>query len=94
MTTETQTRSETMNATASYHISNLGAAGKGITTDQDGYVHLTAQGWYDAPMDWGSDWDGDDDDDAKMERCEEMAQEAIEATAAAEGAIDDWRTRQ
>lgn len=73
--------------TKSYHVSNLGTAGRRITTDLDGYVHLTAAGWMAAPMDWGPDWD----DESRLEQCEEMAAEARNATAAAEAAIEEWR---
>jgi len=74
----------------SYHKSNLGAFGDNLPTDQDGYVHLTAEGWANAPMDWGSDEisdsDSDDERDRKLkyqrEECERMAAEARAATVA------------
>ena len=74
----------------SYHISKLGAFSRGIRTDLDGYVHLTAEDWLAAPMDWGTEWDGADEDD-QLERCEELAAEARAATVAAEKGIDEWR---
>ena len=75
--------------TESYHASNLGSAGSGVTTDQAGYVHLTADSWMDAPMDWGTDW-ADASDEDRLAECEELAAESRAATAAAEAGIAAW----
>lgn len=79
----------------SFHISNLGSFGGTITTDLDGYVHLTADAWLDAPMDWGfSDADDDDDDDdARHYMAECLAEESRTAVRDAEAALSEWRDR-
>lgn len=72
----------------SYHISNLGSFGGGIPTDMDGYVHLTAEGWMEAPMDWaGNKLEGDD----LVEWAEERADEAVRLTDEANAAVEEWR---
>lgn len=78
-----------MTATTSFHKSNLGTFGANLPADLAGYVHLTAEGWMTAPLD-GMAWQGYDDD-AKQERCEEMATEAREAVEAAEKELAAWQ---
>lgn len=74
--------------TTSFHKSNLGAFGENLPCDLNGYVHTTTEGWMCAPLD-GMAWQ-DYDEDAKEERCEEMAAEAREAVALAEKALAEW----
>ena len=65
-----------------YHISNLGAFGRGIPTDTDGYVHLTAAGWLAAPV--------DAEGAMTEEQAEELAEAARAGTAAANNEAADW----
>lgn len=76
----------------SFHKTNFGRFGESLPCDQEGYVHLTAEAWLKAPMDWGH-IEGTEEEIAeyKEERCEEMAQEAIAATNEAEKALIDWQ---
>lgn len=76
-------------ATTTFHKSDLGRFGENLPCDLDGYVHLTAEGWMSANLD-GMAWHGYDDD-AKEERCWEMAEEAREAVAVAEKALAEWQ---
>lgn len=65
--------------TTTFHKSNFGRYGESLPCDQDGYVHLTATGWRKA---------GYSKADAK-----ERAEQAKEAVARAEAALDEWRSR-
>lgn len=76
-------------ATKSFHSSALGMFGHNLPTDQDGYVHLTPEGWLSAPMDWGPGWD----EESKATEAKQMAEEAIEMTAVDEAALEEWRAR-
>jgi len=74
--------------TTSFHKSNLGAFGEHLVTDMDGYVHLTAEEWLDAPIDFaGETWS----EDALDGWAEIQAEEARKAVAAAEAALHNWR---
>lgn len=75
--------------TTTFHKSNFGRFGDNLPCDLDGYAHTTAEGWMNAPLD-GMAWQGYDDE-AKEDRCEEMAAEAREAVAAAKKALGEWQ---
>lgn len=66
-------------ATKSFHHTNFGSFGGILPTDNEGYVHLTVQGWIDA---------GYSRADAR-----ERAQQAKEATREAEAKLAEWRAK-
>ena len=78
-----------MTTTTSYHISNLGQYSSSVPRDLDGYCHLTAAGWLAARMDISAD---DRADAEYMQQwAEDMARQAVAATAAAEAALAEWQ---
>lgn len=85
----------------SYHISNLGTFGNGITTDMEGYVPEPGDDWRDMRFDLGSD-DPDAEGISEEERAERLEYierewwpgviaEAQVATAAAHAALEEWQ---
>lgn len=75
----------------SFHKSNLGSFGENLPCDLDGYVHTTAEGWMNSRMDAYA-WQNYDDE-AKEERCEEMAAEARCAVEESEKALGEWQKK-
>ena len=78
---------------ASYHKSNLGAFGRDLICDIDGYTHTTADEWKSAPVD-GDFCDpvtGEYDEDYHDEWAQEQADASIKALAEAEEALAQWR---
>lgn len=86
----------------SYHISNLGAFGNGITTDMQGYVPEPGDDWRDMSFDLGPDENPDREGISEAEREERLeyldrdwwpgviaAAEA--ATARAHAALEEWQ---
>ena len=69
----------------SYHYTMLGAYGRDLPRDLDGYVHLTAAAWLAAPMDTGSAGP------MTEEQADELAGEARAATREAEAAVAVFR---
>ena len=76
--------------TASFHKSNLGRFGDSLPCDLDGYIHLTAQAWMTAPMDWGTD--GKPEGDELVEWANKMAFTAMSETNQAENQLEDWQS--
>lgn len=85
----------------SYHISNLGAFGNGITTDMDGYVPEPGDDWRDMRFDLGPD-DPDVDGISEEERADRLEYierewwpgviaEAQRATEKAHAALAEWQ---
>ena len=75
--------------TTSFHKTNLGAFGKNLPCDLDGYVHTTIKGWMAAHLD-ALAWDGYTYKQ-KRDCCREMARGAREAVRAAEKELANWR---
>jgi len=73
--------------TTSFHKSNFGRFGDSLPCDMAGYVHLTAGGWKNAPVDFGGEQMTDED---LTEWAEEKAEEAREATE--QGKLADLST--
>jgi len=72
---------------SSFHKSNFGRFGDGITTDLAGYAHTTAEGWLDAPMDAAGG-------ELTAEVAEELAAQTVEQLHCAEDALNQWRMQE
>lgn len=75
--------------TVSFHRSNLGSFGENLPCDMNGFVHMTAAAWKEAPVDMPRA--DRDDEDYMDEWSEEMAEKTREAVAAAEAGLADWQ---
>lgn len=85
-----------MTTATRYHISNLGSFAKGIPTDIDGYVYLTAEGWMSANVDgdFSDSATGEYDADYHREWAEEQAAKAVKATEQAESQLAERQSRK
>lgn len=72
---------------SSFHKSNFGRFGDGITTDLAGYAHTTAGGWLAAPMDAAGG-------ELTDEVAEELAAQTVEQLHCAEAALNQWRMQE
>lgn len=84
-----------MNEDESFHVTNLGSYGTGFSTDQSGYVHLTAAAVRAAAvMEYGgleACEDGDFEDAVLWEDCEDIARKNREALARALEGLEAWQ---
>ena len=76
--------------TTSFHKSTLGKFGAHLPCDMSGYVHLTAEAWAAAPVDWaGNKPTGDD----LTEWAEEQAAATRAAVEQAEANLAEWQAK-